>query len=93
MLGKKIIGITYNIISLIVLRVVPVGTMTTRKEDKRGRQGRLVYKVQKRGDHVIGGGVTEFLLSGTSSSAVSIGSIVFCETWKGKGSETTKWRA
>lgn len=40
----KIIGITYNIIFLIVLRVVIVGTMTTRKEDKRGRQGRLVYK-------------------------------------------------
>lgn len=65
---EKIIGITYNIISLIVLRVVTVGTMTTRKEDKRGRQGRLVYKVQKRGDCVIDGGMTEFLLSGTSPS-------------------------
>lgn len=65
----KIIGITYNIISLIVLWVVTVGTMTTRKEDKRGRQGRLVYKVQKRGDRVIGGGMTEFLLFGTSPSS------------------------
>lgn len=50
---EKIIGIMYNIISLIVLWVVTVGTMTTRKEDKRGRKERLVYKVQKRGDHVI----------------------------------------